>query len=450
MTSPVFTQTAGDLIKRALLDAKIIPAEQPLQDKDFFNGLNSLQSIIKHWQTQGIHLWSEIEGIIPLITGQRKYLLGPGGDDIALASTFFNTTLSADTIATDTVLPLTATSGLTADGQAISIQGAPLILTFNPALTLANWTAIGGGVLSIVSDIIQVENTLAVGGGGLYQSLETEIGRSYRVFYTYVQGTAPSALFSVTDSAGTIVNEVRSVSGDYFIDFTARENLSRFAFQNNSIGIGDTTSLASLNYADKSTGDRIGIELDSGARVWTNVVTVDSATQVSINDALPSDSAESNSVYTYATKITRPLRVLQTRFGETITASEIPTEQWTRADYFDQPDKDSAGTIVNWYYTPTLTNGELYVWQVASSINQVLRFTYVEPIDIPLDIDDALDFPSEWFQPLRWAIASDLGPAYGISAQRQVIIDTKATTTLNEALDFDVDRSSMSLQPDFN
>lgn len=102
-----------------------------------------------------------------------------------------------------------------------------------------------------------------------------------------------------------------------------------------------------------------------------------------------------------------------------------------------------------WYYSPQLTDGELFVWQVASNVNQVLRFTYERPILIPTVSTDVLDIPSEWILPLKWALAAELGPEYGVKAERQLIIEARANTFLNQALDHDTEMASMSLQPDF-
>lgn len=446
-TSETFTQTAGQIIANALRDARIIPSEQPIQPVDFQNGLTALNVVIKHWQSQGIHLWSETEAILPLITGQRKYLLGPEGDKIAVASTFFNTTLSADIAALDTIIPLTAVSGLTTDGQSISISGAPDILTFNPASSTQDWTP-NNATLTTLGTSLEIENTAALNGNAQY-SLETDIGTTYQVDFTYTQDTSASAVFRMFDTTGTLATTTLFASGTASLSFTARDLSTTFECANGDAIIFATSLVDSLNYREKTAGDRIGIELDDGSRFWDHVVTVDSTTQVTINNGVPSTATSANSVYTYSTDIARPMRLLQARFGETLTASEIPVRQWSRDEYFDQPDKDSTGTVVNWYYTPELTRGELYVWQVANSINQVLRFTYIDPIEIPTALTDSLEFPSEWYMPLKWAVAAELGPSYGISQQRQIILEQKALTTLDNVLGFDVERESLSLQPDF-
>lgn len=309
--SATLSLTAGDIIRGAFKDARIIPSEQPVQAVDLQDGLTALNIVIKQWQAQGIHLWGETEGIIPLVTNQNKYLLGPTGAEVAEADTFVDTTLTVASAALDTTLDVVSTTGMAAT-------------------------------------------------------------------------------------------------------------------------------------------DRIGIELDDGTRQWTTIVSVDSATAVTITTGLTGASKIGNTVYSYSKQIDRPIRVLSMQFGSTLTASEIPVNQWSREEYFDQPDKTSSGTVVQWYYSPQLTNGDLRVWQVASSVRSVLRFTYVRPINVPGDQVDTLDFPSEWFKPLKWALAAEIGPSYGVPESRQAILESKAATTLDEVLDHDVERDSMQIQPDFN
>lgn len=448
MTSETFTQTAGQLITNALRDARIIAAEQPIQSKDLIDGLQAINMIIKHWQAQGIHLWSEIEAVLALVPGQRKYLLGPNGDDIGTASTFFNTTVNADLIALDTVITLTATSGLTIDGQSITIGGAPDILASNPAISTQDWTTINSGTITASVAGLELTNSAAASGGAEF-SLDTTIGVTYQVDISYTMGTSASADFTVEDTTGILDTINLSATGTGILTFTARDLTTTFRFENGSAVITETSTLADLNYRDKESGDRIGIELDNGSRFWDNVVTVDTATQVTINNGVTSAATTGNTAYTYGTAIARPMRLLQSRFAETITASEIPVRQWSRDEYFDQPDKDSSGTVVNWYYTPTLTIGQLFVWQVANDINQVLRFTFVDPIEIPTDTNDMLEVPSEWYMPLKWSIAAELGPSRGLPDNRQLILESKAAGALSEALAFDVERESLSFQPDF-
>ena len=63
MSTEAFTQTAGQLITNALRDARIIAAEQPVEAIDLANGLQAINMVIKHWQAQGVHLWSETQAV---------------------------------------------------------------------------------------------------------------------------------------------------------------------------------------------------------------------------------------------------------------------------------------------------------------------------------------------------------------------------------------------------
>lgn len=439
MTTAVFSFTANDAVTQALRKARIIPAEQPIQNVDLQTGLTALNVVIKHWQAQGIHLWTETEGIIPLVTGQRKYQLGPDGDEVAEADTFVDTTLTVAAIATDTVLTVADTTGM---------EGAPDILESDVTTSTQDWTAINSAILTVSSGI-NIENGAAVAGGAEF-TLDVTAGETYRVSFGYTLGSSAGALFTVLNGGIEADSVTLTATGTGELVITAVTTEITFRAENTGAVLGEDSTVSSLNYFIQDSGDRIGVELDDGTRQWTDIISVDSSTQVTINEALTGDAAIGNTVLSYETQVDRPVRVLDARFGESLTASEIPVNQWSREEYFDQPDKDSRGTIVNWYYSPQLSLGNLLVWQVAANVNQVLRFTYVRPLDIPTDQADSVDIPSEWFMPILWAIAAEIGPEYGLPDNRQATIEGKAAATLQQVLAHDVERDSMSIQPDFN
>ena len=97
-TSKILLKTAGEIIAEALRDARIIPAEQPIQDVDYQNGLDSLNNVSKYWQTKGQHLWLIERAVLPLNVGQEVYELGPDGDPCGYRDSFFDTTLGADAV----------------------------------------------------------------------------------------------------------------------------------------------------------------------------------------------------------------------------------------------------------------------------------------------------------------------------------------------------------------
>ena len=209
------------------------------------------------------------------------------------------------------------------------------------------------------------------------------------------------------------------------------------------------TVISVTSTSGMANSDNIGIELDDGTRHWTTIVSFVANDTVTITTGLASAAASGNTVYTYTTLIPRPMRILSARYASSLTASEIPTNRWTRQQYFNQSNKDSSGTVINWYYSPQRTDGELYVWQVANNVDNVLRITYMSPALVYGATTDDLDFPSEWYLPLKWAIAAEIGPSYGLNNERQMQLEAKSAYTLEQVLAHDVEVGSIYIQPDF-
>ena len=440
-TSRVFTKNVGKIIEEALRDARIIPVEQPVLGIDFSRGLDALNNIAKHWQTQDINLWLKEEAVLPLNVGQSKYLLGPNGDECANADEFFNTTLGAAHVVTDTVITVTSSTNMIA---------AANILTTDPTLSTQDWTAINSATLSASSSGLLITNVASTAGGADF-SLETTIGQTYQVRFDYTLGTSVSCDFSVLN--GVTVEDTVNLTATTLnneLVITATTGTITFRVQNTSTTTGETSTVVNLTQVDESTGSRIGIEMDDGSRFWDNVLNVDSSTSIDIVNGLPSAAANLNSVFFYTSIIPRPMRLLSTRYASRITGSEQPTDRWSRQEYFDQPDKDSTGTVNQWYYSPQLTEGELFIWQVAGSVNNILRISYIVPALVYTENTDVLEFPSEFYMALKWAIASDIAPSYGVKPERRLELKQEAFDSLEDALSHDIEFDSMMFQPDFS
>lgn len=445
MTTNLLSKTAGDLIRMALVDSKAVPVEQPIEAVDLQTGLERMQLMFKHWQGQGIHLWTKEEAVLPLIADRRSYLLG-SGDECGVADTFVNTTLDGALVTDDTDVTVTDATG---------IEAAPTLLAVDAGTSTAGWNVTSGSIALNGSG--QVELTDAAGVLTAGYAFATEVGKTYAFRLDYVKGTAIGVQALMTDSREASFNLTASEVVVFTKVATATTTTMAFA----KVADVGTRIINSLDYSEFDTGDRIGIELDDDTRYWDEVFFVDGnditlrgtwnglTGATSDYTGVTSAAADNNSVYSYETAIDRPLRILQSRFGENIARSEIPTHQVSREKYFNQPDKDSTGTVVWWYYSPQLTLGELFVWQVAANVNQVLRFTYERPIKIPTSPSDTLDFPEEWFNTVKWNLASEVGPSYGMTAQNQAIADAKAEKFLTEILEHDVERDEMAIQPEY-
>lgn len=211
--------------------------------------------------------------------------------------------------------------------------------------------------------------------------------------------------------------------------------------------ISGATSIALTSTAGMAAGDNIGIELSDNTRWWGEISSVPSSTSVLLTGGISGASSSGATVYTYTTQIDQPVRVLDARFAKTYSSAESTTEQLSRQKYYSQSDKASTGDANSWYYDRQLTTGTLKLWPVASSCNEVLRFTFIKPQYIPeSDVENML-VPPEWFLPLKHKLAAELGVVYGIDPNKQVLLEQKAATFIEDAMGTDSDFSGISFYP---
>lgn len=116
-----FTMTARQVINKAFGKIGVKVAEQPLEDEEFQDGMDSLNLMIKSWGAQGLHLWSKDEGVLFLDVGKTDFNLGPAGDEACQLDDFIGTTTTSAKVATDTVIDLTDTTGMVV-GDNIGIE----------------------------------------------------------------------------------------------------------------------------------------------------------------------------------------------------------------------------------------------------------------------------------------------------------------------------------------
>ncbi len=195
-------------------------------------------------------------------------------------------------------------------------------------------------------------------------------------------------------------------------------------------------------------GDYFGVVTNENIIFWTTIFSVDNSTTITTNDVLGAYEASSgNPVYTFTSLLNRPLRILSYRRKTFNQDNEIPVESWSRQSYFDQVNKASQGTVVNAYYSPQLTDGRLYVWQTASSADQLLRFTYEDPIeDIDVSTND-IDIPVEWLETVIYNLGDRLCDIYYVTPETQQRVSSKAALFLANLLGFDQEMESINVQP---
>ena len=189
-----------------------------------------------------------------------------------------------------------------------------------------------------------------------------------------------------------------------------------------------------------TTGDYIGIALDDGTSHWTTINGAPAGDTVAITDALPSAAAIDNKVYAYTTQIVRPLRVVDARRND---SSDVPVEVVSRQEYYDLPNKTATGSVNQVYYDPQLTTGTLKIWPTGSTAIDKVGLTLMMPIEDFDASDNNADFPQEWLKAIKWNLAADLGPEYGLDLRRQTYIDARARMFLEDVSDFDAEGASV-------
>lgn len=114
-----FNQTRNAIITDALVllgafAEGVTPNAEALQ-----YGVRQLERMVKHWQGQGIHLWSRREATLFVVPSTASYELGPSSTfHAAEDNEIVRTTLSAAEASGQTVLSVTSSTGMAAADRA--------------------------------------------------------------------------------------------------------------------------------------------------------------------------------------------------------------------------------------------------------------------------------------------------------------------------------------------
>lgn len=192
-----------------------------------------------------------------------------------------------------------------------------------------------------------------------------------------------------------------------------------------------------VNIAAVAAGMNIGIVLDSGVTFWTTVNGAPAGNIITLTAPLPGSAANGNYALAAASPITRPLKVPNARLLTLNGLNETPMTILSRQEYMDLPQKTSPGTPTQWFYSPQLATGLLYVWPVATTSAWAVRFTWYQPIQDFFAPNNTSDFPQEWINPLIWNLSKEVGPSYDVPDAKWVKIKELADTYAIMAVTYD-------------
>ncbi len=262
--------------------------------------------------------------------------------------------------------------------------------------------------------------------------------KEWRAQGLHLWATAEATLFLTKGTAKYTLGP----NGDHATSSYAETTLSAAAENTDP-----TLTVASIT--GMTASDNIGIVKDDGTFHWTTISGSPSGSTVTLASAIDGDAASGNTLYTYTSKIDRPLRIFSAR-REDASGQEIPfSDILTRDEYFDLPNKTSLGKPHQGYYDPQLTDGIWYLWQTPDTIDDIINFTFSRPFE---DFDAAAnnpDFPQEWLAALKKNLAVELAPEYGVALDKQVNLQRMAQVSLDRVLGFDTE-TTVSFEPEYD
>lgn len=102
----------------------------------------------------------------------------------------------------------------------------------------------------------------------------------------------------------------------------------------------------------------------------------------------------------------------------TVNYKESTNETWLyrmgRQEYFELPDRTSAGRPTQFYYHRQREQGVLYVWPVLATATGTLVYTARDEVEDITAGDDVVDCPAEWYEAIHWGLAWRLSVAFGV------------------------------------
>lgn len=171
-----------------------------------------------------------------------------------------------------------------------------------------------------------------------------------------------------------------------------------------TIEVGSTTGMTNSDY--------IGIELDSGAIQWSVLTITDSDTLTIPATGLTSAASAGNRIFTYTTKLVRPLYIESAVLRDT-SGSDSPLYPMTPEFYEGITNKGEDADAAFYLYENALTNGRLQLDTEPDDVTKVVRLTFMAPVEDLDAVANDIAYPQEWFSAIAIGLAKRVAPKFG-------------------------------------
>lgn len=194
----------------------------------------------------------------------------------------------------------------------------------------------------------------------------------------------------------------------------------------------------------------IGIMKDDASIYWTTISGTPSGSTITLANGPTSAITSGNRVWSYSTKIARPLKIMRAfrREYNGTDYSDIVIRKAALLDYVRLPQKAEGNSVLQFVYSKKLTSGLMYTWPVENSGHAILGILYDQNVEDFDSSTDNPDFPQQWLLPLSYQLAYYIAPAYGITGELRNEIRNDATELLNIVLSYDADDENTKIEID--
>jgi len=135
--------------------------------------------------------------------------------------------------------------------------------------------------------------------------------------------------------------------------------------------------------------------------------------------------------------------------------NRTPIQIIARKDFNTLTPRSSPGIPNQLYYDNQVSAGVLYnlagtvnIWPVTNVSGYSLYLSYQRPIMDVINATDTFDIPQEWFLPLKWLLAKEVGLSYTVNLQKWQMIKAEAEGALKAVADFAVEDGDITFVPD--
>ena len=193
-----------------------------------------------------------------------------------------------------------------------------------------------------------------------------------------------------------------------------------------------------------SSADYIGVEQDDGTMHWTTINGAPSGTTITLTAVLTDAVASGNIVYTYTTKMMRPLRIIDARVYNVTDDNEYNIQV---NSYVDSRISTDTGVPNQIWYSPILLNGSLQVYPRFVAGADIIKIRFHSPFEDFDASSDTPDFPQEFYLPIMTGLASLLAPKNGVPLDERRTLMKESEFMWAQALSNGTEEGSIYLSP---